>query len=132
MKDELKTMLQTILDKTHTTERSGKYDAYQVAAFMRDEGRTMIESFIQKHLTEPEWPEGHPCWWFQQLPEPYKSQAIENFDEEYFEKERFKATITGEVNTLKQAIDCAFYWSETPQGCEYWELIYYKSSYIKS
>lgn len=120
-------MLQTILDKTHTTERSGKYDAYQVAAFMRDEWRSMIESFIQKHLTDPEWPEGHPCWWFQQLPEPYRSQAIENFDEEYF-----KAALTGELTTLQQAINCAFYWSETPQGREYWERILHESRHIKS
>lgn len=112
MKSELKTMLQTIMDKTHTTERSGKYDAYQVAAFMRDEGRTMIESFIQKHLTEPEWPEGHPCWWFQQLPEPYRSQAIENFDEEFS---------PSKVDSILDAISCSFIWSKTPQGRVYWD-----------
>ena len=41
--------LKVLLAETHTTERSGKYDAYKVAAYMRDKGRGIIEKIIEKH-----------------------------------------------------------------------------------
>lgn len=36
-------LLKEVLANTHTTERSGKYEAYKVAAYMRDKGRGIIE-----------------------------------------------------------------------------------------
>lgn len=44
--------LKEVLANTHTTERSGKYDAYAVAAYMRDTGRGIIEKIIEKHERE--------------------------------------------------------------------------------
>ena len=41
--------LKELLANTHTTERSGKYDAYKVAAYMRDKGRDVISKIIERH-----------------------------------------------------------------------------------
>ena len=42
-------LLKKVLAETHTTERSGKYEAYKVAAYMRDKGREIISKIIEKH-----------------------------------------------------------------------------------
>ena len=42
-------LLKEVLAETHTTERSGKYEAYKVAAYMRDKGREIISKIIEKH-----------------------------------------------------------------------------------
>lgn len=47
--------------------------------------------------------------WYEQLPEPYRSQAIENY--------------AGEIEvakSLKDAICYGFLWRKTPQGHWYW------------
>lgn len=59
------------------------------------------------------WPketdEPMPCkWWLEQLPEPYRSEALANQDAEE------------DVNTMREAINAAFTWSSTEQGGDYW------------
>lgn len=44
--------LKDLLANTHTTERPGKYDAYKVAAYMRDKGRDVISKIIEKYGNE--------------------------------------------------------------------------------
>jgi len=46
--------------------------------------------------------------WFEQLPEPYRRQAIEN------------CRAKGEEDSLSEAIFGGFVWTLTPQGDEYW------------
>ncbi len=41
--------LKVVLAETHTTERSGKYEAYKVAAYMRDKGCGIIEKIIESN-----------------------------------------------------------------------------------
>jgi hypothetical protein len=49
--------------------------------------------------------------WFEQLPEPYRTQALEN------------CTAKGEEDSLSEAIFGGFIWSLTPQGYGYWSDI---------
>jgi hypothetical protein len=46
--------------------------------------------------------------WFEQLPEPYRTQALENCTSDY------------EDISLSEAIFGGFVWQLTPQGNEYW------------
>jgi hypothetical protein len=50
--------------------------------------------------------------WFEQLPEPYRTQAIENSTRPY-----------SKYQSLFDALRCNFNWAETPQGREYWIII---------
>ena len=52
--------------------------------------------------------------WLNQLPEPYKSQAIENTKND----DPFSGNEI--VDSLWKAIDGGFLWSSTPQGSDYW------------
>lgn len=61
--------------------------------------------------------------WYDQLPEPIRSQAIENYDEEGaispvdgLNRASFSAAIHG-----------GFSWYKTPEGHEYWANIFYKA-----
>ena len=65
------------------------------------------------------YPQYHPCWWFDNyLPEPYRSQAIENYDEGF----------SGEYEALRieYALIIGFSWRATPtdQGDEYWRSVH--------
>lgn len=42
-------LLKEVLANTYTDKRAGKYDAYAVAAYMRDKGREIISKIIEKH-----------------------------------------------------------------------------------
>lgn len=55
--------------------------------------------------------------WLQELPEPYRAQALENMDSD---------EANTKVNSQYQALDKAFVWEETPQGEDYWDSIYDK------
>ncbi len=44
--------LKVVLANTHTTERAVKYEAYKVAAYMRDKWRGIISKIIEKHERE--------------------------------------------------------------------------------
>ena len=50
--------------------------------------------------------------WLEELPEPYRSQALENMSE------------NSEVESLCIAIMKAFDWDESPQGSKYWLSVY--------
>ncbi len=50
--------------------------------------------------------------WFEDLPEPYRSQAIENYNSEYLGKSA--------CDNLHQALYWGFNWSGTEQGGWYW------------
>ena len=50
--------------------------------------------------------------WYEQLPEPIRSQAIENYDG----TKRL-------VGCYSEAIGSGIYWGDTPQGYAYWDDI---------
>ena len=52
-----------------------------------------------------------------QLPEPFKSQALENL-------ERFPLEMTRDPKTVADAIDWFFNWEETPQGWNFWNDVH--------
>lgn len=53
--------------------------------------------------------------WFQELPEPYRTKALENC----------KSPNDNEVvETLSIAIAVGFLWQDTPEGEEYWHDVY--------
>ena len=56
--------------------------------------------------------------WFNQLPEPYMSQAIENAknNDQFYGNEI--------VGSLAEAIGLGFIWHETPQNFSYWNSVH--------
>jgi len=56
--------------------------------------------------------------WYQELPEPQRSQAIENAAPELARKE---------VDSLSSALRSGFPWMSSPQGHDYWEEIQYQA-----
>ena len=59
--------------------------------------------------------------WFQELPEPYKTKALTNCQEQ----STFDWN-TGDANcnSSSQAIAFGFLWQDTPEGEEYWQEVY--------
>lgn len=57
--------------------------------------------------------------WFEELEEPYRSQAIKNTK---------KHILTSEVRSLRGALSGAFVWKESPQKDGYWRDLYYKTN----
>jgi len=57
--------------------------------------------------------------WLQELPEPYRSEAIDNV---------VKAKRTQKRDSLEDALLSAFSWEETKQGWEYWDNLHTKIS----
>jgi hypothetical protein len=55
--------------------------------------------------------------YFNELPEPYRSQAIENTDG----KDK-----NIQVMDLAQALLCGFDWQDSKQGAYYWDSLYSK------
>lgn len=53
--------------------------------------------------------------WLEELPEPYRTQAIENTEDEL---------LLERVESLKKAVKCAFIWNKSPQGHEYWSELH--------
>jgi len=58
--------------------------------------------------------------WFETLPEPYRSQAIEN---------SLPGNLNSRVDSLFIALSCGFKYRRSPQGFDYWksfqdEIIY--------
>jgi hypothetical protein len=52
------------------------------------------------------------------LPEPYKSQAIFNFKDQW---EEFKPE---PVENIKDALCSSFFWKSTKEGYHYWRLLH--------
>ncbi len=56
--------------------------------------------------------------WLSELPEPYKTEAIEG-------AERLSPDLLGvEVDSLSEAIFSMFDWTDSKQGANYWERLY--------
>jgi hypothetical protein len=51
--------------------------------------------------------------YLEELPEPWRSQALENYDPKFHPH-------TKTTSSLESAISWAFDWSESPEGHEYW------------
>lgn len=49
--------------------------------------------------------------WLQELPEPYKTQALNNTS---------SIMANNKVESLSYAIESAFIWTDTPEGHFYW------------
>jgi len=58
--------------------------------------------------------------WFEELPEPYRSQAIEN-TKKFYEGKRLDLL---EKESLIKAILAGFVWDTTEQGHGYWSKLY--------
>lgn len=60
--------------------------------------------------------------WFNELPEPYRSQALENTLNQWGEK-----ILKAPAHSIKLALLTGFTWEDTPkeQGHRYWEKLYY-------
>jgi len=57
--------------------------------------------------------------WYEELPEPYRSQAIANYDEEF--AKRFR-----EATSIHDAIYHGFIWLGSLEGAEYWNELHNK------
>lgn len=55
--------------------------------------------------------------WFNELPEPYKTQANNMTDLP-------KLDFNSEVNSLMDALNKGFIWTISPEGFHYWEELY--------
>lgn len=58
--------------------------------------------------------------WYDQLPEPIRSQAIENYDADYANYHNKSE----ETDSDHEAIASGFYWGLTKQGYRYWNDIH--------
>lgn len=59
----------------------------------------------------------HILEWYKDLPEPYRSQAIENYSSNFW---------NSQANSITQAIHNGFKWSRSPQGLTYWQTVFVK------
>lgn len=55
--------------------------------------------------------------WFEALPEPYKTQALNNTQQH---------RVTRETTALSGAVMIAFEWGKTTEGFDYWDSLYRK------
>lgn len=55
--------------------------------------------------------------WLEELPEPYKTQAIDNAPEN---------NLKCQDDSLHEALAGAFFWSYTKEGYDYWDNLYTK------
>ena len=53
--------------------------------------------------------------WLEELPEPYRTQAINNTSE---------SVLMVEEESLSEAVTGAFSWWDSPEGLEYWSDFY--------
>lgn len=53
--------------------------------------------------------------WLEELPMPYRTQAIENTSE---------LVLKVEKAYLSESLLCSFYWRNSPQGLDYWSDFY--------
>ena len=60
--------------------------------------------------------------WFQELPEPYKTQALDN---------SLKGNLMARVESLQMAMSCGFSFSGSKEGKEYWRLFMFDTFYKK-
>lgn len=56
--------------------------------------------------------------WYEDLPEPYRSQAINN----YFNS----GESASKADNLGSALLAGFNWFDSPEGFEYWEYVQYR------
>lgn len=59
----------------------------------------------------------HILEWYKDLPEPYRSQAIENYDPGFYRTQ---------TDHLASAIQDGFEWRRSIQGHDYWSLVFMK------
>ena len=60
--------------------------------------------------------------WYQDLPEPYRTEAIENFKDD---DARFKwCDLKTEFSSMKEVLADGFDWAASPQGLDYWDKVY--------
>ena len=63
--------------------------------------------------------------WFNELPEPYKSQAIENATNySHGGDGDSDVNLSMEHYFMSDAITSSIHWSSTPQGHDYWNRLY--------
>lgn len=62
----------------------------------------------------------HPLEWYEYLPEPYRSQAIENFDADTFTEIQRRRGGSPEKCGIADSIFKGFVWSNAPEEHDYW------------
>lgn len=60
-------------------------------------------------------------YWLDQLPEPYRSKALNNFNPEFFKRE---TQGDNHVKSLANAVEVAFAWANCPEEHRYWLEVY--------
>lgn len=71
-----------------------------VSFFLISNSKTMVKTIRQ---------------WFEEFPEPYRKQALENTDKEELDEN---------INDAKMALAGGFNWNSSPQGFSYWDKFY--------
>ena len=51
--------------------------------------------------------------WLEELPEPYRTQALENYQDFFYQDEE-------PINYISDAINWAFRWESSKEGYDYW------------
>ena len=59
--------------------------------------------------------------WLEELPEPYRTQALENLTKQPYNG-------SNEVDCMKDAVKGAFDWIKSKEGTSYWLDVWYKIS----
>lgn len=62
--------------------------------------------------------------WLEELPEPYRTQAIENYNNQECNFNLRFGLKEQEHNSLKDALFSAFAWGHTEQGYEHWRFFH--------
>ena len=55
------------------------------------------------------------------LPDPYKDEAINNYDHKFYLKHKGKEE---PITNIRKALACAFDWDESEEGYVYWYSLY--------
>jgi hypothetical protein len=86
----------------------------QKAAALREK----IGVFNTQALITANYPKKTVEWWLQQLPEPYRSQAFANCNDDYCDIGREMCT------SAEEALSIGFNWHFTPEKEDYWVTVY--------
>lgn len=59
--------------------------------------------------------------WYLQLPEPIRSQAIENYDADF--ASRSESMVAESFKGVERSLRVGFNWDKSPQGYKHWDMI---------
>lgn len=120
---EIKDIINDILENAELYLEYILEDTYGFGEYIR---REFLKSDLinEIKITNNPYPEKTIGWWLMKLPQPYRSQALNNWkkDDTY---EKYKNLI---CRSKLDALGWAFLWKNTLEGKDYWDNISYKLS----